>query len=151
MTWPPRNSSLFCSVVCTFDLLLNLTHMHTFKYWEYLRPKRELLYLFIDFFFNKFLKVKQRLWFLFYKEETKACEYVIVPEAPSKLTAGRGLTPTAFRTSSPLLSFWICDYDHWSHQLILKNKHVLKILLPKNAKVQRQVKIWKIFILCTTY
>lgn len=60
------------------------------------------------------------------------------------------LTPTTFITSSPVLSFWIYDYDHSSYKLLLKNKHVPKILLSKNAKVQKQVKSWEIFILCTT-
>lgn len=60
---------VFCKC-CIFNMLLNLIGVYKFICWEYSKPKRELLYLFIDFFLNKFLKVRQRLWFPFYKEET---------------------------------------------------------------------------------
>lgn len=47
-------SILWC---CVFNMLLDLPCVHKFLCWEYLKPQREFLYLFIDFFLNKFLKV----------------------------------------------------------------------------------------------
>lgn len=59
------------------------------------------------------------------------------------------LTPTTLITSSLVLPFCAFDSDHLRHKLSLKNKHASKILLSKMPK-SRQVKIWKLRILCTT-
>lgn len=63
---------VFYNVV--YSMLLNLPCVHKFLCWISLKPQNELLYVFIDFLLNKFLKIRQRLWFPLYREETKALD-----------------------------------------------------------------------------